>query len=191
MPQNKIVFDIETKNTFEDVGGQANIGKLEASVVGVYSYAADTYRAFEEREFSELGEVLQRASLLVGFYSKKFDVPVMEKYFPFKLAAVKHMDILEEIEKRLGRRIGLGVLAEANLGVGKSAHGLEAIEFWKRGELQKLKDYCLQDVKITKEIYDRILTQKYLWIPDRNVPQMTKLDFSDYKETEAPQAALL
>ncbi len=191
MGQDKIVFDIETKNTFEDVGGQANIAKLEASVIGAYSYQRDEYRAFEEKEFPELGSWLQSAHLIVSFYGKKFDIPVMEKYFPFKLTAIKHTDLLEEVEKRLGRRIGLGVLAEANLGIGKTAHGLEAIEFWKKGEIQKLKDYCLQDVKITKELYDRMRTQQYLWIPERNVPQMTKLDFSDYLEREAPQASLL
>lgn len=191
MTHDKIVFDIETKNTFEDVGGQANIAKLEASVVGVYSYNRDLYRAFEEREFEELGTWLQSAYPLIGFYSKKFDVPVMEKYFSFKLTAIRHFDMLEEIEKRLGRRIGLGVLAEANLGEGKSGHGLEAIDFWRNGEIEKLKSYCLQDVKITKDLYERILTQKYIWIPDRNTPQMTKLDFSDYVESKAPQAALL
>ncbi|MEK7513164.1 MAG: ribonuclease H-like domain-containing protein [Patescibacteria group bacterium] len=187
---NKIVFDIETKNTFEDVGGQEHIEKLEASVVGVYSYATDTYRAFEEREFPELGELFQRASLLIGFYSKKFDIPVMEKYFPFKIATIPHFDILEEIEKRLGRRIGLGHLAEANLGMGKTAHGLEAIEFWKHGELQKLKEYCLQDVRITKELYERIKSPGFLWIPDRNIATMTKLEFN-YAEPEPPQAKLL
>ena len=191
MAHDKIVFDIETKNTFEDVGGQANIAKLEASVIGVYSYERNLYRVFEEREFPELGEWLQQAHLLISFYGKKFDVPVMEKYFSFKLAAIRHFDMLEEIEKRLGRRIGLGVLAEANLGEGKSGHGLEAIDLWRNGELEKLKSYCLQDVKITRDLYERILTQKYLWIPERNVPQMMKLDFSDYTESKAPQAALL
>jgi len=45
---NKIVFDIETKNSFEDVGGDQNIDKLEVSVVGVYSYDQDKYFCFGE-----------------------------------------------------------------------------------------------------------------------------------------------
>jgi DEAD/DEAH box helicase domain-containing protein len=187
---DKLVFDIETKNAFDDVGGQHNVRKLDASVVGVYSYAKDAYLIFDENEFDALGELMKSAHLLIGFYSKKFDVPVMEKYFNFNLAAIPHFDILEEIEKHLGRRIGLGVLAEANVGMGKTGRGLEAIELYRRGEMQKLKDYCLQDVRITKEIYELIKNQGFLWIPDRFSSKMTKLAIP-YVEVQPPQASLL
>ena len=179
---NTIVFDIETKNSFDDVGGQANLKDLEVSVVGVYSYEQDQYYCFDENELNELGEVLKKANLLIGFSSKRFDVPVLEKYFNFKVAAIPHYDILEEIERNLGRRIGLGILAEANLGMGKSASGLQAIEFYRQGEIEKLKEYCLQDVKVTKGIYDLIKNQGYLWIPQRNLPQMIKLPIEPLKD---------
>lgn len=185
----KIVFDIETKNSFADVGGQEHLKKLEVSVVGAYSYAEDHYYCFNEHELKKFGELAQHADMLIGFYSKKFDVPVLEKYFPFNIGAIAHYDILEEIEKVLGRRIGLGVLAEANLGIGKTAHGMEAIDFYRRGEIERLKEYCLQDVKITKEIFDLIARQGYLWIPERGIPQMTKLAIS-YIEKEPTHAKL-
>ena len=187
---DKIVFDVETKNTFADVGGQENIEKLEVSVVGAYSYATDEYRCFDEAELDGLGELLQRAHLLIGFSSKRFDIPVLQKHFRFNLSSIPHFDILEEVEKALGRRIGLGILAEANLGVGKTAHGLDAIDFYRNGEIEKLKDYCLQDVKITKEIFDLIRTKRYLWVPQRNVPQMEKITLA-YEEEELPQHNLL
>lgn len=187
--KDKIVFDIETKNSFADVGGQENLKDLSASVVGAYSYNEDKYFCFEESEFDKLGEFLRQANILIGFASKRFDVPVMEKYFDFKLSAIPHFDILEEVEKGLGRRVGLGVLAEANLGVGKSSHGMEAIEMYKRGEIQKLKDYCIQDVRVTKGIFDLIQKQGYLWIPQRNVPDMLKIPVT-YKEMVSPQGML-
>ncbi len=186
---DKIVFDIETKNSFADVGGQEHLKKLDASVVGVYSYRDDNYYCFEEHEFPRLGETLKNAELLVGFSSKHFDVPVLEKYFNFNLGGIAHFDILEEIEKIFGRRIGLGVLAEANLGIGKTGKGLEAIEFYRTGQIEKLKSYCLQDVKLTKEIFELIKNQGYLWIPQRNLPQMIKLPIT-YKEIISPQAQL-
>lgn len=188
--RDKIVFDIETKNTFADVGGQENIKKLETSVIGIYSYNEDAYYCFDESEFDKAGAYFQNAYMLIGFYSKKFDIPVLEKYFSFNIAAIQHVDILEEIEKRLGRRIGLGVLAEANVGVGKSAHGLDAIDFYKNGEMQKLKDYCTQDVRVTKMVYDQMKNEKYLWIPEKFKPQMTRLEFSDFVEPVPPPAQL-
>src|SRR3989344_2090301 len=130
---DKVVFDIETKNTFADVGGDQNVDKLEVSVVGVYSYNKNEYFCFDENELGKLDDFFKNANLIIGFSSKRFDVPVLEKYFKFNLAAVPHYDILEEIVKSFGRRIGLGVLAEANLGIGKTGHGLEAIDMYARG----------------------------------------------------------
>ena len=73
----------------------------------------------------------------------------------------------------------------------KSGHGLDAIDWYRNGEMEKLKEYCKQDVKITKEIFDLIRKQGYLWIPQRHVPQMGKAEIV-YKEEdhEAPQESL-
>lgn len=187
---DKLVFDIETKNSFADVGGQANIRDLQASVVGVYSYNDDAYHCFSEDEFDALGKLFQRAYLLIGFSSKRFDIPVLEKYFSFNLTRIPHYDILEELEKSFGKRVGLGVLAEANVGAGKTAKGMDAIDFWRNGEIEKLKSYCLQDVKITKEVYEKIKSQGYLWVPDRASVNLAKVPFP-YTEVAPPQAQLI
>lgn len=187
---DKIVFDIETKNIFSDPEVMGDIMKLDISVVGAYSYDKDEYFMFEEHELPKLEEMMQKAGLIIGFYSKKFDVPVLNKYFKFNLAALPHYDILDEIEKVWGRRISLDLLAEANLGTRKTGHGTDASEWWHRGEIQKLKDYCKQDVKITKDIFDLIRNQGYLWIPQRNTPEMAKVELK-YKEAEPkPQGGL-
>lgn len=190
MGTDKLVFDIETKNSFADVGGDQNIEQLQVSVVGAYSYNQDKYFCFGENELNEFVELVKNSKLLIGFYSKHFDVPVLKKHFPFNLLSISHYDILEEIEKVLGRRIGLGVLAEANLGIGKTGHGLESIELYKKGEMQKLKDYCVQDVKITKDIFELIKNRGFLWIPERGIPQMKKIEIK-YIEEPIAQASLI
>ncbi len=186
---DKLVIDIETKNSFEDVGGRDGLKNLDVSVVGVYSYKEDRYISFDEHELQALGELMQKSHLIVTFAGVRFDIPVLAKYFPWNINAIKHFDILEEVESRLGRRIGLGILAEANLGVGKTGHGLEAIELYRQGEMDKLKSYCLNDVKITKDLYELIKKQGYLWIPERYTSQMTKL-MLPYTEEEPPQNQL-
>jgi len=189
--KDKIVFDIETKNTFADVGGDQNIDKLEVSVVCAYSYLKDEYVCFEEHEFEALADMMQNAGLIIGFASKRFDVPVLNKYFKYNLEAVPHYDILEQIENSWGRRISLDLLGEANLGMKKTGHGLDAIDWYRNGEIKKLKDYCTQDVRLTKEIFDLIKKQGYLWIPQRNIPQMGKAEIIFREEDhEAPQESL-
>lgn len=190
MKKDKIVFDIETKNSFDDVGGRDYLDKLEVSVVGTYSYNLDKYRVFDETEFDELEEFLKSANLLIGFSSKSFDVPVLEKYFSFKLSALPHFDILEKIEDEIGRKLGLNLVGQANLGISKTGYGLEAIEMYKKGEIEKLKEYCLQDVKITKGLFDLILEKGYLWVPLRGLPQMQKVKII-FLEQEDKQVQLL
>ena len=183
-------MDIETKNSFDEVGGRDNVKDLNVSVVGVYSYTRDEYVAFGENELDKLGELLKKTQLIVTFAGERFDLPVLEKYMNFNIHAIGHFDILAEIEKNLGRRISLAIFAEANIGIGKSSHGLEAIEMYKRGEIDKLKEYCLQDVRVTKEIFELIKKQGYLWIPERYSSRMTKLAV-EYKEKESNQDQLI
>jgi DEAD/DEAH box helicase domain-containing protein len=187
---DRIVLDIETKNSFDEVGGRDNLKKLDVSVVGVYSYDRDEYIAFDENEMEKLGEFLKKTQLIVTFAGVRFDLPVLEKYLNFNIHAIGHFDILEAIEKSLGRRISLAILAEANVSTGKSSHGLEAIEMYKRGEIDKLKEYCLQDVRVTKDIFELIKKQGYLWIPERYSSRMTKLAL-EYKEEISSQNQLL
>lgn len=187
---DKIVFDIETKNTFQDVGGRDNMEALEVSLVGAYSYDRDEYLTFEESELDAFGKMAQHA-LIVGFNSKGFDVPVLEKHYHYNLSSVAHYDILEEINMRLGKRISLDLLAKANLGqeAGKTGDGLDAIRYYREGKMDELKEYCIQDVKITKEIFDLIMNQGYLWVPQRNTPEMARVELP-FEEPEE-QARLL
>lgn len=175
---DKIVFDIETKNSFADVGGQGNLKKLDASFVGVYSYNQNKYLSFFEHQFAELGELLKKTGLLIGFSSKRFDVPVLEKYFKFNINRIPHIDLLEEIELNLGRRVSLDVLAKTNIGIGKTNHGLEAIKFYNEGDLASLERYCINDVKITKELYELAKKQGHLFIPERTTGELIKVSLN-------------
>lgn len=182
---DKLVIDIETKNTFADVGGQFNLHKLEASFVGIYSYNKNAYLSFFEKDFAELGRLLQKSAVVIGFSINRFDIPVMQKYYEannpfstgvnFNIFATERLDLLEEIEQVLGSRISLDLLAKANLGIGKTHHGLDAVKFYKEGNMEELKNYCLHDVKITKELYDLAKKQQFLLVPERNTDKNIKV----------------
>jgi len=154
MGKNIIVFDIETKNSFGDVGGRDGLTKLEISVLGSYDYSDDEYRVYEESELGRFAERLAQKPLLVGFNSRRFDTPILRKYLPFDITRLPQVDIMEEIVKELGHRLGLGSVASATLGCGKSGSGLDAIRFWREGRIDELKRYCLDDVRITKEVFE-------------------------------------
>ncbi|MCK5306072.1 MAG: ribonuclease H-like domain-containing protein [Candidatus Omnitrophica bacterium] len=156
-----IVFDIETQNTFADVGN-GGCAKLLLSVAVAYFYKDNSYRVYTEENIGEFLPLLKAAELVIGFNIKGFDYPVLEKYFKEPLDEVRTLDILYKVHASLGRRIKLDYLAEATLGSKKSADGLMAVKFWRSGRIDELIDYCRQDVKLTKELYEFGCQNSYL-----------------------------
>ena len=104
---------------------------------------------------------LLAAERIIGFNVRGFDLPILAKYHP-PLASIPLLDVMEEITNFLGRRVSLNSVAQATLGIGKSGNGLEAIRLWRGRENAKLKSYCLDDVRITKEVYEYGLTHREL-----------------------------
>lgn len=149
----KIVFDIETSNQFSDVGS-SDPAALDISVVCLHDSETDEYLSFLQEDFGELWKIIEKADMLIGFNSNHFDIPLLNKYYPGDLTHIKSLDLLKEVYESLGRRIKLDTIAEATLNEKKSGHGLQALKWWRDGERQKVIDYCIQDVKVTKKIYD-------------------------------------
>ncbi|MBU1032974.1 MAG: ribonuclease H-like domain-containing protein [Patescibacteria group bacterium] len=154
--RREIVLDIETQNTFQDVGSY-NAALLKISLIGCYFYETDTFETFLEEDLIKLWPRLERSDRIIGYNLFGFDYPCMQTYYTGDLMKLPTIDIMKEIEKRLGHRVKLDDVAHATLGVGKSGHGLLAVEYWRKGEIQKLADYCLQDVKITRDVYEHAL----------------------------------
>ncbi|MEK7108227.1 MAG: ribonuclease H-like domain-containing protein [Patescibacteria group bacterium] len=152
-PSKEVVLDIETQNTFEEVGGWFH-DRLRISLVGVYFYETNEYTYYLEPDLPKLWPRLERAERIIGYNQKSFDNPVMNNYYPGDLNRLPQLDLLEEIHRSLGYRVKLDDVAQATIGMGKTGHGLQAVEFWKEGKIKELADYCLQDVRVTKEVYE-------------------------------------
>ncbi len=184
MKLDTLVFDIETQNFFTDPDvGWDNYAALKISVVGVYSYLEDRYSTFEEHEMDKLAELFRDAKRIVGFSMNRYDVPVLNHYFQRikdapRLWAMDRVDLLEEIELATGHRISLDRLAEANLGARKTHHGSEAGELYREGKMDELKEYCLNDVKLTKELYDLYRKQYALLVPNKRTGELVTVEFA-------------
>lgn len=157
----KIVFDIETKNTFRDVGSREAVD-LDISLLAIHDSKTDEYLTFLQEDFSKLWPILESADSLIGYNSDHFDIPLLNKYYPGDLTQIKSVDIMKSIQESLGRRIKLDDVAQATLGEKKSGHGLQAITWWKNGEIDKIREYCIQDVRVTKRIYDYAIENNHL-----------------------------
>ncbi len=177
----KVVIDIETKNTFQDVGS-SDPRALDISLLVVYDSATDRYSSFMPQEFGELWKILEHTDLMIGYNSDYFDIPLLNKYYPGDLSKIKSVDLMQEIAKVAGRRIPLNAVAAGTLGISKGGRGIDAVIWYRQGELEKIKEYCQQDVKITKELYDFALQHQFLKYKFFNDVTQVPLDTTNWEK---------
>lgn len=182
-----VVFDVETKKAFDEVGGYYP-EKLGVSVSGVWygeEGSEGTLRGFREEEFSEMFKIFESADRIVGFNSIDFDMVALKPYYVGNLLKLPNFDILQEVEKKVGYRVKLDALAKETLGIQKGGNGLDAITYYHEGNWEKLTKYCLEDVVITRDLYIHGLKHGELKFKNKwNEPVRVAVDFSyqDRKE---------
>lgn len=179
-----VVFDIETKNIFQDVG-KADPSLLDLAVICIYDSKTDAYTGYFQEELQKLWPIIEKADALVGYNSDHFDIPILNKYYPGDLTKIKSIDLLKEIKIASGKRLSLNAVAEATLGAKKTGNGLDSYRWWKQGEYQKVKDYCVNDVKLTKDLYEYMKQNKKVSYSDFGTPREVKLNVKHWNDTKS------
>ena len=134
-----------------------------------YDSKADAYFSFEEKEMLKFEEYLKKADLIIGFNIRDFDMEVLAPYLLTPVQNFPILDLLVEFEKVRGHRISLQSLAQATLKTSKSGSGWDAIQLYKDGKMDELKKYCIDDVRITKDIYEYGIKQgKIFFVSNRD-----------------------
>src|SRR3990167_2417908 len=177
----RITLDIETEGDFNTNGDFSN---LEITIACIHDSETNQYSSYLKEELPKLWPILERADMLVGFNSDHFDLPILGKYYAGNFSSIKSIDLLKEIKQSLGRRLRLDSIAEATLGEKKSGNGLEAVRWWKEGKIEKVRQYCLDDVRITRELYEYAKKHGSLKYRDFDGIRDIKIDTSKW---EAPQ----
>jgi hypothetical protein len=152
--KNIVYFDLETQKSAEEVGGWDHISRMGMSVGVIYGTAQGTYQIYGEKQVGDLIRALQRADLVVGFNNLRFDYEVLHGYTSFDLRQLPTLDMMVELQNQLRHRLSLDSIATATFGVGKTAEGMQAIQWYKEGKLLEIAEYCCYDVKITRLVHE-------------------------------------
>jgi DEAD/DEAH box helicase domain-containing protein len=166
-PRKFVFFDLETQRTFDEVGGRQNLHLLGLAAAVTYDSSTEEYRSYTEDQADALVEDLASADLVVGFNVLSFDYEVLRPYTKYPLHTLPTVDMLRDIHRELGFRLPLQALAEATLNVGKSADGLQSVQWYRQGEIDKVIAYCTWDVEITRKLYEHGREQGHVLYWDR------------------------
>lgn len=154
MGKNLVYFDLETQKSAQEVGGWDKIADMGMSIGVTYSTARGGYAIYHEKDVDQLIQELQRADWVIGFNILRFDYAVLMPYTLFDFSQVPTLDLMVDLEKRIGHRVGLDAVAEASLGFNKTAEGTDALKWWKEGRWIEIAEYCCYDVKLTRLVHE-------------------------------------
>ncbi len=152
---NLVFFDLESQNLFEDVGGREHIDKLKVACGVTWSTQKNDFTVYWEKDLPALLEELKSATRVIGFNLRGFDYLVLQPYAPdMRFASLPTLDMLLDLQKILGFRVSLDSVASASLGAAKTADGVQSVEWFRAGKLDKVAEYCKADVDITRRVYE-------------------------------------
>jgi DEAD/DEAH box helicase domain-containing protein len=184
-----ITFDIESISDFA-VRGHLDVNDQEIIVVAIHDSETGAYTSFDKEDLPQLWPILEHTDMLIGYNSDSFDIPLLNRYYPGDLAHIPSLDLMSEVQKVLGRRLRLQSLAEATLGRGKAGDGLKAGDWWREGKKQQVRDYCIEDVRLTRELYDYALKHGALKYKDLRQIRDIKLDTSTWGDRGGSSASM-
>lgn len=147
-----LVVDIESQKIAQDVGGWDHIDKLGVSVACAYDSKSGEFLSYRENELDKLLK-LCKERLVVGYNVIGFDLKVLSPY-GFDAKKLDVFDIMIDVHHTSGwKYVKLDNIAKATLGIQKIADGLQAVEWYKKGEIDKIIEYCIKDVEITRDVF--------------------------------------
>lgn len=165
---NLVFFDLESQNLFEDVGGRENIEKLRVACGVTWSMQKNDFSVYWEKDVPALLNELKSATRVIGFNLRGFDYLVLQPYAPeMRFASLPTLDMLLDLQKILGFRVSLDSIASASLGAAKTADGVQSVEWFRAGELDKVAEYCKADVDITRRVYEFGRDNGYIFYKSR------------------------
>ncbi len=151
---NIVYFDVETQKLFEEVGGR-DASKLLLACGVTWSTARNDFAVYWEKDAVALIAELKAADRVIGFNSISFDYEVLKPYAPNEnFRTFRSTDMLQDIFRTLNFRLSLDSIARATLGTTKTADGVQSVEWFRSGKLDKIAEYCKADVDITRRVYE-------------------------------------
>ena len=175
-----VVVDVEIQKTIEETpGGWDSTHLLGVAVACVWEYRTGRMRVYGPDDVPALRDRLLSADRVTGFNIWKFDFPVI-----FGLPGSERVEQLRPKTDDLLRRIwkaqglnpdafnklthgqwGLDAVAGSTLSAGKIGNGADAPRWFQGGLIQKVANYCADDVALERDLCDFI--DRYGYVVNR------------------------
>lgn len=158
--ENVLYLDIETQHIMSDFPGgwknQENYKNIRIAELG--TLLNGEYKTFEEDNVTDLIFDLAKVNTIVGHNISQFDYAVLKYYYGnyvINKLQQKTFDTMLEFQKFTPKAgwVALDDIAQRNFGMKKTEDSIKIPEMWRNGEKEKVKQYLLNDLKMTEQFY--------------------------------------
>ena len=171
-----LTFDIETKYLADEVGGWNNSHKMGVACLVVLDSRDLSYHIFSPDDVPDTKPLIQvielfdnaldEGRIINGYNILNFDFTVLEHELGLKNLKHKYesiiVDPMQHIYEQLGFRISLQDLVSLNFNDSKLMDAKNAPIEWRKGNYQKVIDYCKKDVELEYKLYLKGKNEKML-----------------------------
>ncbi|HEX9232436.1 MAG TPA: ribonuclease H-like domain-containing protein [Blattabacteriaceae bacterium] len=179
MLENKkiAVFDLEIKQPIESLAkGWSDHTNMGISCLCLFDYFTGRYRVFDDNSKLEALDILLTYDYIVGYNTVNFDMKVITACWSIpqdKIKVSKDFDILREIwiskglnpDKFVGFTHGgvkLDDVAFETVKMRKTLDGATAPKLYQQNRHAEVIDYCLEDVRIEKTLFEFVVTNGFV-----------------------------
>jgi DEAD/DEAH box helicase domain-containing protein len=149
-------------------GGWSNIRAFGVAVAVTWD-KEHAFRRWFEGDAEKLVAELEQFTRVITFNGNRFDLEVLRAYVPVHKLEKHSFDVHEKLYAQLGHRVKLDQLAKDTLGKSKSGDGLQAVEWWRAGQKDRVAKYCEQDVAILRDVVEHGRSKGYVVVSTRQV----------------------
>lgn len=171
-----IVVDVEIARTIDETpGGWNATDKLGVAVVCVWEYTGQRVRVYGPDNLHPLRERLLHADRITGYNIWGFDLPLIwglskaqwaEPDLETRSLRAQLLSRTNDLLCRIWTALGSGAhphkgtklddIAGATLGVRKIGNGADAPKWYQAGQVQRVVNYCADDVCLERDLSDFI-----------------------------------
>ena len=163
-----IIVDIQTKKSYDDVGGKKNMNQMGVSIAGLYNYEQEELIFFKQEQMSQFIEILQSSQLVVGINLKRFFYKLLVSMFDNNFSDLNSIDILEYFKKKLTFKPTVEGLFRGTLNISKSLPNDNYVpRLYKEGKFEEIHTICEDNITDLKKFYDFGKEKGYILYEDK------------------------
>ncbi len=160
------IIDIQTRRTYEDVGGKKGTSQMGISYAALLNHDSREIIVYTEPDVNMLIDNLFSSSFVVGLNLKKFIYQVLSGYRNADFETIKSLDLLDYLRKKIIRKPTIEELLSGTLDSDRSIDNMKIARLFKDGKDEEVRQITIQNVKDLNSIYSFGKQRGHVFIND-------------------------